>query len=221
MWEEKKKERERERKSKAVTFGVQEFGRIEVEVPAEKGDEVRGHRSPPRPSSLETLATAEVLDVLDLFFFFLLFWWEFPTPSPASQVWGAKLSADKQWRPVCWLAPGAAVKLANLPPLGPPTTYRRRVLVCPRGAHGWEPRPHGVTQRSRTTRWLIGVARISKVFFLSFFLSPPTRAHRRLATTVLPRYVNTLKKRKRKKFEYKQNDYNLELFCRVGAAGKL
>lgn len=30
----------------AVTLRVQGSGRIQVEVPAEKGDEVRGHRSP-------------------------------------------------------------------------------------------------------------------------------------------------------------------------------
>lgn len=42
--------RERDKLESLFTFRVQGSGRIEVEVPAEKGDEVRGHRS---PSSLE------------------------------------------------------------------------------------------------------------------------------------------------------------------------
>lgn len=54
---------------RGVTFRVQGSGRIEVEVPAEKGDEVRGHRSPPSLEKPDTLtlsllnATAVEVDV--------------------------------------------------------------------------------------------------------------------------------------------------------------
>lgn len=113
----------------AVTFWVQGSGRIQVEVPAEKGEKVRGHRS---PSDQET-GHPHSHSTWRLWMIFFSFWQsESPETSvPTRIVTEFKLSL--------LLVNRLHLHLANESRLGPPTRHG-----CQRTtrAGNREPRPH-------------------------------------------------------------------------------
>lgn len=127
----------------AVTLRVQGSGRIQVEVPAEKGDEVRGHRS---PSSLEKPDTLTLIhrDVCE---------------SCRFLSGGQKAFQNKKKRKTNFLRTLVITQFSQFfcccltvptvteSPLDPPTTH----ACCQQSSqHGATPTP--MTQHARTTR---------------------------------------------------------------------